>query len=127
MSLLLFFFLCPIKCILLTAWIIRNSVLIVVDLNQLVNTEKKADTKIHVSPQFLPLIISQHCMVHMALLSLQHGNKSVTVSGYQLGFSLLHYDHKKGNQNSPRYTFNTLHIHMNFGCLCEGHVGGVWS
>jgi len=88
---------------------------------------KKADMKIHVSPQFLPLIISHHYTVHMALLFLQHGNTSVTVSEYQSGFSLLHYDQHRSNQNSPRYTFNTMPVYLNFGCLCKGHVGGVWS
>lgn len=82
-----FFSPCPIKCILLRAQIIRNSVRIVVDLNQLVSIEKfiKATRKIHVSLQFLPLGISQHYTVHMSLLFLQHGNKTVTVSGYQPG------------------------------------------
>lgn len=45
---------------------------------------KKADMKIHVSPRFLPFIISHHYTLHVALLFLQHGNKSVTVSGYQV-------------------------------------------
>jgi hypothetical protein len=74
-----FFFPCPIRCILLTAWIIRNYFLIVVDLVQLVNIKKfiKAARKIHVYLQFLPLFISQHYAVHMALLFLQHGNKAV--------------------------------------------------
>jgi hypothetical protein len=36
------------------------------------------------------------------------------VSGTQLDLSILHCDHHRGNQNSPRYTFSTMHIHLNF-------------
>jgi hypothetical protein len=123
----LVFFPSPIKCILLTAWIIRNSVLIVVDLNQLVNIEKKSWYE-------NPCVSSVPPTHHFTAVYSAHGtavlttcNKSVTVSGYQSGFSLLHYDHQRGNQNPPRYTFNTVHVHRNFGSFCEGHVGGVWS
>jgi uncharacterized protein with PQ loop repeat len=65
-----YFFPLAITCILLTVWIIRNYLLIVVALDQLVNIQKliKAARNIYTTLQLLPLLISQHYTAHVALL-----------------------------------------------------------